>query len=113
MLNLLDAMKIKTSTNYLVALHGFFGCIGAMGRLRRVPWVNNMVPTVYNGARMPTRQSSQAASPDGRFVLAVEADGSSAVYNVDSGERKPILGMDRRWRNLRASPSRTAGLLAA
>ncbi len=37
---------------------------------------------------------SQAVSADGRFVLAMDADGSSAVYSIESGERKPILGME-------------------
>jgi Tol biopolymer transport system component len=36
---------------------------------------------------------SQSVSPDGRFVLAVDPDGSSAVYSIETGERKPILGM--------------------
>ncbi len=37
---------------------------------------------------------SQAVSPDGRFVLAVDADGSSAIYSIETGERKPILRME-------------------
>jgi hypothetical protein len=37
---------------------------------------------------------AQAVSPDGRFVLALDADGSSGVYTIDTGERKPILGME-------------------
>ena len=36
---------------------------------------------------------SQSVSPDGRSVLAVDADGSSAVYSIETGEGKPIAGM--------------------
>jgi hypothetical protein len=35
-----------------------------------------------------------AVSPDGRFFLSVEADGSSGVRSVESGEPKPILGLN-------------------
>jgi Tol biopolymer transport system component len=37
---------------------------------------------------------SQSVSPDGKFVLAVDSDGSSAVYSVETGEGKPIPGME-------------------
>jgi Tol biopolymer transport system component len=37
---------------------------------------------------------SQSVSPDGKFVLAVDSDGSPAVYSIETGERKPIPGME-------------------
>ena len=37
---------------------------------------------------------TQAVSPDGRFVLAVDADGNSAVYSAETGEPKSIPGME-------------------
>jgi eukaryotic-like serine/threonine-protein kinase len=37
---------------------------------------------------------SQSVSPDGKSVVAVDADGSSAVYGIETGERKPIAGME-------------------
>ena len=36
---------------------------------------------------------TRAVSPDGKFFLAVEADGTSSVRSVASGELKPIAGL--------------------
>src|SRR6202049_240966 len=56
--------------------------------------VNGSAPRPITPEGSSPASYSESVSPDGRFVLAVEADGSSSVYTVDNGERKPILGME-------------------
>jgi DNA-binding beta-propeller fold protein YncE len=56
--------------------------------------VNGSAPRPITPEGSSPASYSESVSPDGRFVLAVEADGSSSVYTVDTGERKPILGME-------------------
>jgi Tol biopolymer transport system component len=51
-------------------------------------------PRAITGEGVSPSPYSQSVSPDGKSVLAVDADGSSAVYAIDSGDRKAITGLE-------------------